>query len=100
MSLSRSQFLCIKSGVVNGMASRFQSSYVLIFCHLKSIQKVFGTSSVRGPKLESSSSGRARKSVERSLKGQELGWEWTGKARWGVMGCEGLKDHEGERESL
>lgn len=100
VSLSRSQFLYINSGVVNGMASRFQSSLVLIFRDLKSIQKALGTNSVRGPELESASSGRARKFVERNLQGQELGWEWTGKARWGAMGCEGLKDHESERESL
>lgn len=54
-----------------------------MFCYLKSTQKVFGTSSVLGPVLESSNSEGVRKSVERSLKGQELGCEWAVKVEMG-----------------
>jgi len=49
---------------------------------------MFSTSSALGLALGSSSSRGARKCVERSLKGQEVRWEWAREDGWGVMACE------------
>lgn len=67
---------------MNCMTSGFPSSEVLIFCDIKSTEKVFSTNSAPSPTLGPSCSGGVRECVEKSPEmeaGLKRRWVWGGK---------------------